>query len=535
MTPTSSSTSPRTRRAAPARRGPRASMATIGNITLIGWSAATRMIARSWVRNSSGSASESRMPRRPRNGLSSGSWRRNGERLVGARVERAHDHRAPLERLGDLGQHRDLLVLGRRIARGRGRGTPSAAARRPRRPARRACARLGGAADVGEHLDARPVAERAGPAARSSARPLGLRGGLALALGGADASSPGATATVPAVAVDDQRRAVRDARAARGPSADHGGNPERAGEDRRVTGGAAAGGGDRVRRRRDPARPPRPASARRRRRCPARRSAPRPARRAAAAPAARRPRRRPPARAGSRRRGRGTRPRAAARGVAPRDAGRRPVLDRPRAPARSSPSSSSSIRRGRRRSPPPRPAAQAQTCSPLRGPRAPRRARRPAARARRPAARSAPSSTSGSAHGEPARRARSRCPAEAGTPRNTPPSGQRAAGRRPRCAPSRPRRGRGAPCRRRRASGGLAEVLGGQREQAVQRGLAAGPARRARELVALARRRASRARSGCGRPPAPCRAWRCGPRRARRWRPAAATNRAAGRTCRPSR
>ena len=43
--------------------------------------------------SSSGWASDSRMPRTPRNGLSSGAWRRNAQRLVGAGVERADDQR----------------------------------------------------------------------------------------------------------------------------------------------------------------------------------------------------------------------------------------------------------------------------------------------------------------------------------------------------------------------------------------------------------------------------------------------------------
>ena len=87
---------------------------TIGNITDSGCSAATRRIARSWAENSSGCSSDSRMPRRPRNGLASGSHRQERQRLVGAGVERADDQRPAVEPLGDLGERLDLLVLARR-------------------------------------------------------------------------------------------------------------------------------------------------------------------------------------------------------------------------------------------------------------------------------------------------------------------------------------------------------------------------------------------------------------------------------------
>ena len=49
------------------------------------------------------------MPRTPRNGLSSGGLGQEAQRLVGADVERADDHGAPLQRGGDLVVGRDLL------------------------------------------------------------------------------------------------------------------------------------------------------------------------------------------------------------------------------------------------------------------------------------------------------------------------------------------------------------------------------------------------------------------------------------------
>ena len=51
------------------------SVATIGNMTFTGCSAAVRRTARSWAVSSSGIASCSRIPRRPRNGFASGSCR----------------------------------------------------------------------------------------------------------------------------------------------------------------------------------------------------------------------------------------------------------------------------------------------------------------------------------------------------------------------------------------------------------------------------------------------------------------------------
>ena len=60
----------------------------------------------------------------------------DAQRLVGAGVERADDQRPAVERGGDLGVDRALLLLGRAPCRGRGTGTPCAAARRLRRRAR---------------------------------------------------------------------------------------------------------------------------------------------------------------------------------------------------------------------------------------------------------------------------------------------------------------------------------------------------------------------------------------------------------------
>ena len=168
------------------------------------------------------------------------------QRLVGARVERADHDRPPVEGLGDLGQDRDLLVLVRRVAAVeeeelgpqqpdalgallgggarlgggcRRSRTPRPGCRRRARPARR-------------RVPARRRARRRAPSRRRSAS--------------ATTSSPGATSIVPAAPSTDERRAVRD-REQRRARADHGGDPERAGEDRRVARGPAAGGRDRVR------------------------------------------------------------------------------------------------------------------------------------------------------------------------------------------------------------------------------------------------------------------------------------------------
>ena len=55
----------------PAGRSSSSTVLTIGNMTLDRVSCATRTIARSWSASSCGWASDSRMPRTPRNGLAS--------------------------------------------------------------------------------------------------------------------------------------------------------------------------------------------------------------------------------------------------------------------------------------------------------------------------------------------------------------------------------------------------------------------------------------------------------------------------------
>ena len=140
------------------------------------------------------------MPRTPRNGLSSGGWLQEAQRLVGAGVERADDHRPPVERGRDLRVDLALLVLGRRVVaveeQELGAQQPDAVgAELDRR------GRLGHRADVRGDLERLAVRDvRAGSRARSRARAAfrsaaSWRAPLAL---GERPPSGGSTSTVPA-------------------------------------------------------------------------------------------------------------------------------------------------------------------------------------------------------------------------------------------------------------------------------------------------------------------------------------------------
>ena len=188
-------------------------------------------------------ASPSRIPRTPRNGLSSGGCGRNAQRLVGAGVERADDQRAAVERGGDVLVDRALLVLRRRLVAVQeqelGPQQPDAVGAELDRGLG-----VGDRADVGGHLDRLAVAQcaparaRARAPARAAPRPRRARARAR------PASRP-AGRPRPCRRRRPARAAVPSATAPDGvPEADDGGDPERAGEDRGVRGGAAAGDRD---------------------------------------------------------------------------------------------------------------------------------------------------------------------------------------------------------------------------------------------------------------------------------------------------
>ena len=233
------------RRAARAPRATSPSVATIGNITLTGCSAATRRIARSCVARSSGRCEREADAAHAEERVGLGRHGQRRQRLVGAGVERAHDRaagrRAPRRsarrRLG-------LLVLVGQLRRGRGTGTRCAAGRRPRRRARRPVAASAARAEVGEDLDR---ACRRACAPGSCARSRAARAALGAALAAARSAS---RQHVLASRVDLRAVPASPSSSSGVPSAmastrvaepDHGGQAERAGEDRRVRGGACRG------------------------------------------------------------------------------------------------------------------------------------------------------------------------------------------------------------------------------------------------------------------------------------------------------
>ena len=424
-----------------------------------------------------------------------------GQRLVGAGVERPHDQRAAVERGGDLAQHGDLLVLVRRLG-----AVEEEELRAQQADALGALldrlARLRGAADVREHLDAAAV----GQLSR-----LGGAGEQRLALG------RGGVAALGLLARRRRRRGrprrCRPRRRARAscPRA----RPRAPRRSPRPPGCRAPGRGSRrarSRRRarwrsptrpRGRARPPRRASARRRRRSPARRSRRRRAcRRGAPARGARRPRRRRRAlcRNGS------SSARNAAAASCPAACHARPALSpcatRSCAGPVSAVSSSSSAWAVKisASAPPARAATLALAAS---------RSARTASRAASSRARSSPGEPAGSAStggscGCSRRAGPMAMPAEAGIPRSRVPGAGAAGGRVRRLVGRRAVRGSAArrrppgpprPTRRRRRAprppasrgfGRVAEVVRGQRAQGVEhrRGLLA--RRPDDDLVALA-------------------------------------------------
>ena len=241
-------------------------------------------------------------PRTPRNGLSSGGIGRAGSGLSApASSVRTISGRPPsasaiARRVVDL-----LVLAGELVAvqeQELGAQQPDALGpeldrlRARRRPA-----------EVGEHLHALAVA-RDGGLVRALAR------GGACALGAPRARSSRARSALGGAGRPSARpprrraaaRALGDRRARPSPSPTTAGQPERAGEDRGVSGGRAARGGDAPHRAGS-----RPAASAGRelvgdRRCPARRAPARRSRRAPPPRAARRPARRPRARAAGARR-----------------------------------------------------------------------------------------------------------------------------------------------------------------------------------------------------------------------------------------
>ena len=202
-------------------------------------------------------ASPSRIPRTPRNGLSSGGCSRNGSGLSAPASSVRMITGRPPSAADDLLVDLALLVLRRRVVaveeQELGAQQPDAVgAELDRR------GRLGHRADVGGDLDRRrrraagPARARARARARLAPRPPGR------AAARARSSSGGSTCDRAGVAVDDQHRPVLDA-----PS------PPR--RDRPPTGCRARGRGSR--RARSRRRAPRPAPARARGRAPRRRRA----------------------------------------------------------------------------------------------------------------------------------------------------------------------------------------------------------------------------------------------------------------------
>ena len=473
MTPTSSSAAlPRAARSASrCARAARSSssVATIGNISFSGCSAATRRTARSWVRNSSGSASERRIPRRPRNGLSSGAWRRNGSGLsapassVRTISGRPSSASAISVRTATCSSSLGGSSRSRKRNSVRSRPTPSA-------PCSTAVPGVGRAADVRDDLDAAAVAQRSGLAGPLEGLGAGGVVGATARFAGGDRGGVGVDLDGALLAVEDQRRALLD-RQQRLAEADDGGDAERAGEDRRVAGRAAARGGDRVG----------PVGVQRRRLARRQLVGEHDARlvehrreRGAGQVAEHAARdvldvdrplphvRDPPARGTTRRRRR--RPTATR---APRPRRRRSRRSRARAARRRR-----AAARGRRRSPPrsrpPRPAMAARAAS---------RSRRTAARAASSRSRSSstdptgPSSTTGS--GARSRRAAPiAIPGDAATPTSRPP----ASGAPPPCS--------GAGSSGRSGVGRVAPVRGRERADGVERGGGLGPAREHADLVA---------------------------------------------------
>ncbi len=245
------------------------------------------------------------MPRRPRNGLSSGAWRRNGSGLSAPAssvrtITRRPSSASAISRstatcsssLGGVSRSRNRNSV-------RSSPTPSA-------PWPDGEPRLRRAADVREDLDAAPVAHRARLRGASQHRRPRRGLGVAARLLLGDRAGAGIDVDGAGRAVEHERRALGDREQRRAERRPPPGCRARAPGSRRGRSARRARSRSPMRRP-GPGRPPRPASARRRGRCRDPRARRSPARRRAArAPAGRRPRRRRRARAGRDRRAPGT-------------------------------------------------------------------------------------------------------------------------------------------------------------------------------------------------------------------------------------
>ena len=220
------------------------SVATIGSIALTGYSAATRRIARELGGEYVRALERQADPADAEEGVVLRRHRQGRQRLVGARVERAHDQRPPVERDRDPPQGLGLLVLVGELGRAQEQELGAQQADALGAQLDRAGG-LAGAAEVGEHLDpgavpcdapARPRAppRAAAPPPRSLAP---LPASRSKASRGIDRHGPG-------IAVEQQSRPVSDAEHA-GPEPDDRRQSQRPGQDRGVGGGRAARGGDR--------------------------------------------------------------------------------------------------------------------------------------------------------------------------------------------------------------------------------------------------------------------------------------------------
>ena len=480
--------------------------------------------------------------------------RQRRQRLVGAGVERAHDQRPAVQRGRDLGQLLGLLVLAgeRRAIQEQELGPQQPDAFGAGSTARRASAVEPRLANTSIRV---PSVVTAGSWARACAASCAARSRSPRCAGGGDQRRVGVDGHGSGVAVEQQRRGVGDAEHGVA-EADHGGQAERAGEDRGVGGGRAAGGDDpehpvgvqagsvggrelvgdhdrgRPRRRRPGpgAGPPQRSSGCARRPAgnfwpsPGRPNIPRvppatPAARASAAARAdrRRPRRSPARRAAGR----------AAPGRRPRRARSRGTRrSRPPARRRSRPGRARAARRrraapgARRRSRPrQRRRGRRSRHGRARSRSGRRRARRRAARVRAPASPAARAGGGGVRRRRPRRRRSSAAgpiatPAEAATPVSTSPGCRRCASEcssisrlfdqsRPGVAAGGRSRRRGGRAIRRRELRGrghpVAETLAGQRLRAPPRRRRRPARRRSRPACPRAARRATPARSASGR------------------------------------
>ena len=201
------------------------------------------------------SRSERRMPRTPRNGLSSVAWRRNGSGLSAPASSVRTTTGRPSMPAATAVQELDLLVLRRRRLAVEEEELRAEQARRPPRPGRpRPRPRRARRGWRRPRSGCRRPARRAPPRrpAPPPARPPPRRGAPRSRR---RACAPGSIVDDARAAVQRQRRAVGDGEHVR-TGADHRRDPERAGDDRGVPGRAAARGDEPEAR--APGRAPRP-------------------------------------------------------------------------------------------------------------------------------------------------------------------------------------------------------------------------------------------------------------------------------------